>query len=119
MHTSLIVLLIWQLVYYYIICYYIKIRIRAINERIADRSKCGIRKMISILRMFDSIYKEINAYNYEYWSKFLFLIWIIITIIISTLLSITMFVEMVFIIELCFLSTAMAFILFLILIINT
>ena len=83
-------ILLYQLVYFYLICYYLTIRMRAMNDKIRKLLKMkfalNISPVYGILNSMNTLYKEIDEYNSNYWSIFLFWIWILFTAIISVLL---------------------------------
>jgi len=88
----------WQVVYLHIICYYIKIKLKRLNNQIISKSS-SLRKMNSqsvdkLIRPFSSIYSEINQYNNNFWSKYLLTIWLLVGICIVVLLYIIIFIEM-------------------------
>ena len=66
-----------QIMCFYIICLYLKIKINALNERLIEmkRRKRFIR-IRETLQSFDSLYSEIDEYNTTFWSKFLFSFWL-------------------------------------------
>jgi hypothetical protein len=68
--------ILWQLIYFKIICYYLKIKLRIINKKIIS---FRIRKfnIILAIKSLQSIHSEIKEYNNNYWSEFLF--WLCIT----------------------------------------
>ena len=89
-----------NIVYYYIICYYLKLRIKAINDSIGNKLKSQTRvniNFIQIMNSLDEIYGEIHEYNTTYWSKFLLCLWISLVSIISFLAYSSIFGEMQFI----------------------
>jgi hypothetical protein len=71
----------WPLVYFYLICRYIKIKIKEQNDLIAkaivERKVINSQKILRLIRNLNAIYSEINEYNREFWSKYLLLIWFI------------------------------------------
>ena len=78
--------LIYQLVYFYLICYYLTIKIRKLNQMTKNliRAKidlnCGL--FYKIMTSLNKVYNEINGYNRNYWSIYLFWIWMLLTLII-------------------------------------
>ena len=71
---------VWQVIYFYIICRYINIKIKELNQTIKDivenkllTNRMNVKKTIFSL---NQIYLEINDYNNSLWSKFLFTIWL-------------------------------------------
>ena len=85
-HISLRII-VYQFIYFYIMCLYLKIKINSLNERLIEmkRRKRFIR-IRETLQSFDSLYSEINEYNTTFWSKFLLSFWMAIGFQVSTLL---------------------------------
>ena len=76
-----------HVLYFSIIAYYIRIKIKRINRLL---NKClRIREIYSL----HEIYQEIDKYNKELWSKFLFVIWLSVTILTSALAYILIFAD--------------------------
>jgi hypothetical protein len=67
-----------QTVYFYIICYYLRLKLRNINNEIVIKNRRN--SILSefqvfvkyVTRSLSSIYMEIKEYNDNYWSKFMF-----------------------------------------------
>ena len=79
----------YQIIFLYIISKYLKFKIKNLNENVIEMKKNKrFIKIRKILNEFDVIYREINEYNTTYWSKFLFIFWLIFG-------NITIFVFMV------------------------
>ena len=80
-------IIVYQFIYFYIMCLYLKIKIKSMNERLIEmkRRKRFIR-IRETLQSFDSLYKEINEYNTTFWSKFLLSFWMALGFQVSTLL---------------------------------
>ena len=75
---------IWQMIYFTIICYYLKIKLISIIKNKNQLRMFGSYRMrniniIKILKTLQSIHREIKEYNNNYWSQFLF--WLCITFI--------------------------------------
>ena len=64
----------WQLFYFYILCYYLNIKIQSINTQLIVRRNRKFRT----LRAMNAIHQEIHEYNVTYWSKYLFSIWMLL-----------------------------------------
>ncbi|HEY6437597.1 MAG TPA: hypothetical protein VIY47_13475, partial [Ignavibacteriaceae bacterium] len=95
-----ITIIVSNIVYYYIICYYLKLRIKAINDSIGNKLKSQTRvniNFIEIMNSFNEIYEEIHEYNTTYWSKYLFCLWISLVSIINFVAYPSIFGEMQFI----------------------
>jgi hypothetical protein len=66
----------WQIVYFYIICYYLKLRLSEVN----DEMKAKTNRMTEIndnytyhvIRSLHSMHSQIYDYNDKSWPKFLF-----------------------------------------------
>jgi hypothetical protein len=80
-----------QMTYFYIICLYLKLKLRNINYSIRKsfetKFKLTYNKMNNILKSLDSIISEINNYNNDLWSKYL----MIVLMLVITALDITLF----------------------------
>jgi hypothetical protein len=79
-----------QMTYFYIICYYLKIKLQNINTEIKNevlnKSKLNNNIVKYFTNSLNSIYLEINEYNANYWSKFLFLFLFLLNTCINSLL---------------------------------
>ena len=92
-----------QLLVFYVICLYLKIKINSLNERLIEmkRRKRFIR-IGETLQSFDSLYSEISEYNTTFWSKFLAVFWLTFGLIVALVRYITIFVPMVIFMKLVF-----------------
>ncbi len=76
---------IYQILYFYLICYYLKIKLINENSRIKNsirsRSRINNSKIKLILNSLNSIHSEIDEFNANHWNKFLF--WTLILIIMT------------------------------------
>ena len=89
-HTFNIML--WKMIYFYLMCYYIKIKSNLINDRIINlMQKINSIKIKNIMKALNRLYVEINEYNTTYWSKFLLSVWIIFGSVIVVLIYIILF----------------------------
>jgi len=63
------------MVYFHLICYYLKIKLEFVNNEIITlckpQKRFTDRKLMSILKFLKEIYSEISDYNHNYWSKYL------------------------------------------------
>jgi hypothetical protein len=78
----------WHAAYFHITCHYFKLKL--LNQNNEVKSRIHNRKFLwdvtGIIQKFDSIYAEIDKYNREFWSKFIFIFYItIIPIIVAFL----------------------------------
>ena len=103
--------LFFQVLYFHIICSYIKSKINSLNERLIEmkRRKRFIR-IRETLQSFDSLYSEINEYNTTFWSKCLLVMWFcfgfaIISLITTILFNSLPFIVLLIIIYCLFLKT--------------
>ena len=76
----------YQIIYYYFIVYYLKYKIKVINEslkrHIINNRKNSSQFLMKAINKLNDIYIEINEYDMNYWSKFLFVFWFTIEFII-------------------------------------
>ncbi len=112
----------WQLVYFHLNCYYLKTKIRSINEelksKINKKSKYHSWEVKYYVKSLDQIYRELNDYNTNYWSKFLFLNWVLLATVINTVLYLTIFAKLNLIARIVFIYSSIFFIFIIILVIN-
>ena len=74
----------YQLSYFYIICCFLKFKINSINAKLLEKkSKTSIAYIVSQLKAMNSLYKEINEYNFQFWSQYFLVFWINVLSIIS------------------------------------
>jgi hypothetical protein len=75
-------IIVWQVVYYYFICRYLKIKLKKSNELISQTLKKSQKtSLLSIERVINSLnssYVEIADYSKNFWSKYLLTIWLIL-----------------------------------------
>jgi hypothetical protein len=83
----------WQLIYFHLICYYLKTKLKNLNEKLKSNTIMKSKNFnpLIIMKSLNSIYSEITEYDQKYWSKFLFLFWILFTLIINTFLYSALF----------------------------
>ena len=86
--------LLTQIFYCYIICVYLKLKIRNLNKIfiIGIKQNKNISGIQRILEKFDSIYEEIDEYNTTYWSKFLFISWLYLGSLSTIILFVVVFI---------------------------
>jgi hypothetical protein len=101
---------IWQLFYFYLICYYLKLKLRKINRelilKIKPKRSINDRNILHIIKYLTSLYSEVEKYN----SKYLFCIWLLFKTIINSFLCLRIFAEMNLIIRFIFIYDAIVFI---------
>jgi hypothetical protein len=113
----------WQVLYFYLICRYIKIRIRELNEEIDVKIEKGLMFsngfLTRIMRSLNHIYSEINEYNDTFWSKYIITVWFIYGSVISIALYFISFVEMEIVCEITLIYAVVISIMIFLFIINT
>ena len=86
---------VWQVIYFYIVCRYIKIKLSEINEILSNNIRKHKRTnriyLSKILFQLNLIYSEINEYNTSFWSKYLLSIWLILGSVINLTLYFLLF----------------------------
>jgi len=110
--------IIWHFLYFYIICYYVKIKIRQINKNLAKICAYNYIKIIPNMKSLNKIYLELSDFNDIFWSKFLFWFWITFIVIIVMLLYATLFGQMILFLRLIAIQLILILISILISIIN-
>ena len=93
MAKSINTIIIWQLVYYSIITYYCRLKIQITIENILKNDK--IRNLKIQLNKLNDISLEINEYNRNYWSIFLGIYWILISLLISAFIYLAFFAKII------------------------
>jgi hypothetical protein len=112
----------WQLSYFYLICYYLKSKLRHVNKRLENMTESKGKKrfaIILVMKSLYSIYDEIKSYNDNFWSKHLLnfvLIWITAM---NVIVYVSIFGIMDFYVRLLFLYVSFIFIITYLLIINS
>ena len=70
-----------QMFYFYIICYYLKLKQREVNNYlrkvIKNKKRIKIFNSNQMIAKFNKIYEEIKECDSHFWSKFLALVWIL------------------------------------------
>ena len=108
----------WQFVYYYIITYYLKFFNKILRNLINSSIFVNNKNILAIIENFHQIYKEINEYNNNYWSKFLCIIWLNISVIIACICSLALFLDNILIFKIAIIPLILYFISILIFIIR-
>jgi hypothetical protein len=79
-----------QMTYFYIICLYLKLKLRNANNSIRKcfekKYKMSNYRMKNISKSLNSIISEINTYNNDFWSKYLIIVLIIFIIALDLVL---------------------------------
>jgi hypothetical protein len=110
-----------QMTYLYIICLYLKLKLRNVNNSIRKsfekKYKMTNYRMKNILNSLNSIISEINTYNNDLWSKYLMIILMSVLIILDLVLFEAIFGKMsLFFKIILFCGSCLIFILLMILI---
>ena len=82
-----------QLLLFFIICKYFKIKFQEKNERVKKIQSINPKRIKNILYSYDRLYREIDEYNTTFWSKFLFSIWFFFGVFIVVLIYLSFFVN--------------------------
>ncbi len=116
-------IILYQMVYFFLICYYITIKTRESNNKIRNYLKNRIvlnnKRAKNSMTELNSIYSEIEDYNQNYWSKYLFWVWILYSTIINMFLYQAIFTKLNFLLTFISIYGSIVFIFALILIINS
>jgi hypothetical protein len=116
-------IILYQMVYFYLICYYITIKTKDCNNKIKNYIKSRIalndKRAKHLMTELNSIYSEIDDYNQNYWSNYLFWVWILFATVINTFLYSGIFSNANFIIRFILIFGSKVFIFTLFLIINS
>jgi hypothetical protein len=87
-----------QMTYFYITCFYLKLKLRNVNNSIKKSFNKKYRmtdnKMKNILKSLNSITREISAYNNDLWSKYLMIVLIFVLILLDFVLFESIFGKM-------------------------
>ena len=95
-------IMLYQGFYFYIICIYLRFRIRKLNENLVKTKSWSSLSLSSVLREIDSLYKQINEYNDSFWSKYFATFWLFFGSLILFLLYISLFSKIYIIFNLMF-----------------
>jgi hypothetical protein len=116
-------IILYQMVYFYLICYYMRIKTNECNNKIRNYLKNRIalndKRAENLMTELNLIYSEIEDYNQNYWSKYLFWVWILLSTIINMFLYLAIFAKVNFLFRFVFIYGSIVFIFTLILIINS
>jgi hypothetical protein len=112
-----------QMTYFYIICLYLKLKLRNANNSIRKgfekKFKMNNHRMKNILKTLDSIVSEINTYNNDFWSKYLMFVLITVIIVIDLAFFVAIFRKSNVFFKILLIYGSFAVFLFLIILINT
>jgi hypothetical protein len=112
-----------QMTYFYIICLYLKLKLRNANNSIRKsfevKYKMTNYKMKNILKSMDSIISEINIHNNDFWSKYLIIVLMLVIITFDILLFESLFGKMSLFFKILLFYASNILFLLLIILINT
>ncbi len=112
-----------QMTYFYIICLYLKLKLRNINNSITksfDRKfKMTNNKMKNILKSLDSIISEINIHSNDFWSKYLMIVLMLVIIVFDIFLFESLFGKMSLFFKIILFYVSIVSFVLLIILINT
>ena len=104
-------LLLFHGFYFYIVCYFIRSKIK-INNELLLQMNVSKKILVKICNNFDLIYTEINDYNSKFWSKYFLVFWTTLGTLNVFLLYIAVFVDLVIIYKLMFFYVFTLFLVF-------
>ena len=67
-----------QIFLFYILCKYFLIKLKELNRLLREEKRMNANRIWNIRYKYNFVYSEINEYNSTYWSKFLFIIWLLL-----------------------------------------
>jgi hypothetical protein len=112
-----------QMTYFYILCLYLKLKLRNANNSITKsfekKYKMTNYKMKNILKSLDSIISEINIHNNDFWSKYLMIVLMLDIIAFDMLLFQSVFGKMNFFFKTILFYCSIVLFILLIILINT
>jgi hypothetical protein len=112
-----------QMTYFYIICLYLKLKLRNANNSIRKcfekKYKMANRRIKNILISLNAIISEINIYNNDLWSKYLMIVLIIMIITLDLVFFEAIFGKMNLFLKIILFYASSIFFLLLIILINT
>jgi hypothetical protein len=112
-----------QMTYFYIICLYLKLKLRNANNNIRKsfdkKYRINNYRIRNILFSMDSIISEINTYNNDLWSKYLMIVLITVVMVLDLVLFQSIFGEMKFFFKIVVFEFSSTLFLLLIMLINT
>jgi hypothetical protein len=109
---------IFQVVYFYLICRYIKIKFKESNDFV-KQEKINNENFLRFFRDLDAKYSELNEYDSNFWSKYLLSIWLIFGAVVNFILYVFLFADLNIIFKLICGYISVLFILIFIFIIST
>lgn len=88
-------------VHFYIICSYLELKLRYLNETIMKQMLVSkhVKRNNRILYTLDALYREIKEYNDTYWSRFLFIVWLFFGSANVLLIYIILYVDLIIVMQ--------------------
>lgn len=65
---------VYLMIHFYILCYYLINKIKSKNNLIMKANNNS--KLFKLFKLLDNLYREIDEYNRQFWSKFLLIFWL-------------------------------------------
>jgi len=96
---------IWQISYFYLICYYLELKLKQCHNQIKGRinKDNNIEEFVPYaIRSLNSIHEEIIEFNSNFWSKYLLSFVIIFITSLNIIIYVSIFAEMEFYIRILF-----------------
>ncbi len=84
---------IFQVVYFYLICYYIKIKFEESNDFVRQK-KINNENFLRFVCDLDAKYSELNEYDSNFWSKYLLSIWLIFGALVNFAFYVFLFADL-------------------------
>jgi len=88
---------VYQMTYFYLICYYLKFRLKTINSQIMNQinslKRVNERTLENIIQSLNRLYIDIVQYNDTIWSKYLFWVLALFITLINASLYLVLFGE--------------------------
>jgi hypothetical protein len=111
-----------QMTYFYIICLYLKLKLRNANNSIRTgfqkKYKITNYRMKNILKSLDSIVSKINTYNNDFWSKYLMIVVITVILVVDLIFFVAIFGKLNFFFKIAIIYASSVVFLFLVILIN-
>ena len=114
--------LVYQICYFQIICFYLKLKLNRINKRIREeirQKQFKAQNIMAILRSLDLVHKQVKDFNDSYWSRYLFLLVVELMTTVNLWVLFIIFAKVVPLVLLVFCYVAFIFGSFLIFILRT
>jgi hypothetical protein len=84
---------IFQVVYFYLICRYIKIKFKKSNDFVRKK-KINNKNFLGFIRGLNAKYSELNEFDSNFWSKYLLSIWLIFGALVNFTLYLFLFTDL-------------------------